>query len=566
MKDLILNIAHYQMSKDFKIEDYSDNTDTSLVAKTSLLNDTGSNILDVSPLQQLPGNILSTGYKKSGDPIITQNKVTVVAGQNIQQAINAVHEAGGGIVYLEPGTHTVADDIVLYSGITIEGLSASDSIISFGLGAYQIQILGSNAYSTGTVTIANNGTTVEGAGGMTWTSAMVGRSIMLGGIWYPISGVTDADTLTLAIPYGGAALAAASYTIATIISEVKIENVAIKNSTASSIVKAQYCSEIFISNVDIQVGTVGLDFDDGSNLVIDNLDVVYTTTGDGLQMTNCHFTEIKASGGLDFAALGTGNAMTLSSCTNFSINACFFLNATGDGINLTSCDNIGIFGTNCEQNGGQGIELVSGNTNINMTAMGCFGNASDGIKLTATDDRNIITGCFLEDNGGYGINIAASTCDNNVILNNVYSSNVSGDLNDLGTGTIITGGQVFELSASNNLRVSADTERTEATTGYVKEKDITIQHRGTVRVKFDLKGTGGDTAYGRIYVNGVAVGTERTTTETAYQTYSEDIAVLSGDEVQLYIKTGTLTVPAYCRNFRIYYDKNAVADFTVNTD
>jgi len=64
-------------------------------------------------------------------------------------------------------------------------------------------------------------------------------------------------------------------------------------------------------------------------------------------------------------------------------------------------------------------------------------NTSDGVKLTATSDNNIILAGDAITNGGYGINIAASTCDNNTILRVFYSGNTSGTLNDAGTGTLI---------------------------------------------------------------------------------------------------------------------------------
>lgn len=128
------------------------------------------------------------------------------------------------------------------------------------------------------------------------------------------------------------------------------------------------------------------------------------------------------------------------------------------------------------------------------------------------------------------------------------------------------------LTASDNLKYSADTERTEASNAsYVKEKEIVIRQKGTIRVKFDLKGS--DTTYsfkGRIYVNGIAVGTERNQQgagATTYATYSEDITIEAYDLVQLYIKneaTGGLTT--YCRNFRIYYDITNPDNGTVNTD
>src|SRR3990172_11440961 len=75
--------------------------------------------------------------------------------------------------------------------------------------------------------------------------------------------------------------------------------------------------------------------------------------------------------------------------------------------------------------------------------------------------------------------------------------------------------------AGDILRAYADTEGTGATTVYVKKKEIVLDFGGALRIKFDLKHSGSGTTYGRIYRNGVAVGTERSTTSTTSVTFSE---------------------------------------------
>ncbi len=57
-------------------------------------------------------------------------------------------------------------------------------------------------------------------------------------------------------------------------------------------------------------------------------------------------------------------------------------------------------------------------------------------------------------------------------------------------------------------------------------------------------------------MNGVAVGTERTTIISAtYTNYSQDISGWSeGDLIQLYTYSGAMGVRPYVRNFRVYGD------------
>lgn len=112
---------------------------------------------------------------------------------------------------------------------------------------------------------------------------------------------------------------------------------------------------------------------------------------------------------------------------------------------------------------------------------------------------------------------------------------------------------VNDLVAGDVLLASADTERNVSVLGYTKCKEIEIPYgvRGEVRVKFDLKRGAGGAVYGKIYINGVATGTERSDSTGSYQTFSEDFSGLTaGDKIQLYCKY--VTNGGFTRNFRIY--------------
>lgn len=85
---------------------------------------------------------------------------------------------------------------------------------------------------------------------------------------------------------------------------------------------------------------------------------------------------------------------------------------------------------------------------------------------------------------------------------------------------------------------------------YTLQKEIRLHRSGTFTVMFDLKAASGATAYGRIYKNGVAHGTARSTASTADVTYSEDLAFEAGDLCQLYCyRTGAAT--SYCNDFKV---------------
>ncbi len=114
-------------------------------------------------------------------------------------------------------------------------------------------------------------------------------------------------------------------------------------------------------------------------------------------------------------------------------------------------------------------------------------------------------------------------------------------------------------SASDDLLCSDDPEDFTYREDYTKILEIEIlpyifSDETTLRIKFDLKSASSSyTAYGRIYRNGVAVGTERSTTSTSFVNYSEDISGWSsGDLIQVYTKISTYGIASVGRNLRAY--------------
>ena len=98
-----------------------------------------------------------------------------------------------------------------------------------------------------------------------------------------------------------------------------------------------------------------------------------------------------------------------------------------------------------------------------------------------------------------------------------------------------------ELAVGDILMVNSITMQTTAVTSYTKVKEIMIGLDGNIRVSFLLKmsaTSGDDTAFGKIYKNGSAVGIERSTQSGNYTTFSEDFTgIIAGDQMQLYLKT-----------------------------
>ena len=115
----------------------------------------------------------------------------------------------------------------------------------------------------------------------------------------------------------------------------------------------------------------------------------------------------------------------------------------------------------------------------------------------------------------------------------------------------------YSSTVSANLRNSNDTERSTDSLTYVKVKECLLGgDLAACRIKFDLKANrDGNTAFGKIYKNGVAEGTEQSTILFgSFETFSEDFTGFSsGDLIQIYAK-GDFTNDQYCQNMQFYYD------------
>ena len=134
--------------------------------------------------------------------------------------------------------------------------------------------------------------------------------------------------------------------------------------------------------------------------------------------------------------------------------------------------------------------------------------------------------------------------------------------------------QLYELeSSSTNIQASADTERTTVSDTYAKIKEISVDDfGGIIHTTFQAKTDNPSFAYvARIYINGSAVGTERSGLDTVYTTYTEDISVSVGDLIQVYAHRSAGTNTTYIQNFRIGFNiiesiKTDVSGTTVITD
>ena len=88
---------------------------------------------------------------------------------------------------------------------------------------------------------------------------------------------------------------------------------------------------------------------------------------------------------------------------------------------------------------------------------------------------------------------------------------------------------------------------------YYKAKMVYVARSGTLRIKFTINSTSGSyAAYGRIYRNGVGVGTIRSCSSTPTE-YTEDIGGwVAGDSCEIYVKNSDSGQDTHVRKFRLY--------------
>lgn len=91
-----------------------------------------------------------------------------------------------------------------------------------------------------------------------------------------------------------------------------------------------------------------------------------------------------------------------------------------------------------------------------------------------------------------------------------------------------------------------------------KHAEYKVPFSGTIRVYFKLAlaiDSVAGTAYARVYKNGSAVGTNRSSSSTAYTKYYDDIAVSSGNLIQLYMDCSGTSIKGAVQSFALCWNQ-----------
>mgnify|MGYP001612989707 CR=1 FL=1 len=287
-----------------------------------------------------------------------------------------------------------------------------------------------------------------------------------------------------------------NYTITAAIS-IPNSSVAIIGAGAATVITSTSDINLLTATSKNDVMLDSLQFSGSSMTTVTNA-CVSLDTCTRLHVTRCTFSSAGGIGVLINAGVnaevsfciftsGLDKAISITGSSGGSIIANNLISqATTDGISITggagqvinanrilSCGNSGIFisgiseqaivGNVCNSNTQSGIELslvndsvvsdnvCNSNTQHGISFTTCLrnvvsGNASsendsaasasyDGIFLNASD-RNVINGNQFWANGRYGVNVSNATCDVNLVSDNHVFANTTGQINNVGTGTV----------------------------------------------------------------------------------------------------------------------------------
>jgi len=131
--------------------------------------------------------------------------------------------------------------------------------------------------------------------------------------------------------------------------------------------------------------------------------------------------------------------------------------------------------------------------------------------------------------------------------------------------------KMFKTKPSANVRNSNDASKSTSSGTYVKLKEMKINEQlNAYRVYFTIKNMSGgaEKTYACIYKNGSPIGTERQTSSTTGETFSEDFTanpLSPGDLLQIYVKTTNGTW-GYVSDFRLAYDLADITRSVTNQD
>ena len=176
--------------------------------------------------------------------------------------------------------------------------------------------------------------------------------------------------------------------------------------------------------------------------------------------------------------------------------------------------------------------------------------------------------------GSFNIGYSATSLENATgtlnVLGDTFMTGNATTTGDLDIGGDINGSSInnnYYSTASDNLKVSEDSEDTTTSGTFALLKTIRINTTGGARVKYDIK-TDSNAITSQLWKNGTYVGSgQYDGSDTSFVTQSIDLTFLhTGDVLQVYAKHGGAGATITAKNFRVYFDTNDLGQYGVGLD
>lgn len=353
---------------------------------------------------------------------------------DIQQAINHVHNLGGGNVLLRKGTYNISNSILMKSDVSLIGESREGCIIDASRLSSSYAITVTDPASNGGTSIPSI-TLTNGSNVATASSSIVeyffsgiksGDVLIIEGIPFRIRELTSATTFLLDEVYNGPTTAGLKFLILNGIRNTSVSDLTVKSSAGGIQIADAYNARVnncyILATANVVSGSSGFVTTGSSEIYIDNV-ITKNFTNDGLSfeahmgaVTNCMSSGNSAVGAyvsnINFLnnskrpSVEVSNVISMFNGTTgievgekVYLHGCVASNNTGDGIDVLRdanrlTDNI------ADSNGDGGI-IFSSTSSLYNTALGCYvrDNTGVGVELVTNANNNNVSHCVIEGNG-----------------------------------------------------------------------------------------------------------------------------------------------------------------------
>jgi hypothetical protein len=328
--------------------------------------------------------------------------------------IAAAAASGAVTIFIRAGKYLEDEDIIIpdWGQMIGESLGGVSLAIPYG-NAIKCDGSGGINYTTGTVTIAHDSTTVTGAGTAFLTNVVAGGFILLGTNYFEVSSVDSDTSLTLTETYKGRALTNNTYRSQEMHTGLQISNMVIAYAAVPAL-QLTGVRHSDINNIAFSKCAGGLLMNECGDVAVHKVVNNYNT-GSGITVNNSVSISVNTLNVFDSTTHGV---IVSGDSTDIIMMSCASENNDGDGYHLDgTTGNVQIISCISKFNTGSGFHNTAGAHNVNITDSFAEHNLLWGILNSGLMNR--ITSTKIQDNSGGGINLeAGASVSKNYIQDN----------------------------------------------------------------------------------------------------------------------------------------------------